>query len=52
MKPKNPRAEGLSAEIGSLATLSRELLQERWRELYCTETPRKIGYDLLIRAIA
>jgi hypothetical protein len=52
MKPKNPSAETLSAEIAGLTTLSREQLQARWCELYRTETPRKIGRDLLIRAIA
>ena len=52
MKPKNPSAETLSAEIASLAALSREQLQAKWRELYRTEPPRKIGRDLLIRAIA
>ncbi len=52
MKPKNPSAEDLSAEIAGLTSLSREQLQARWRELYRTETPRKIGRDLLIRAIA
>ncbi|MDO8432459.1 MAG: DUF2924 domain-containing protein [Candidatus Binatus sp.] len=52
MKPKNQSAEDLSAEIAGLTALSREQLQARWRELYRTETPRKIGLDLLIRAIA
>ena len=52
MKPKNPSAQDLSAEIAGLAALSRDLLQARWRELYRTETPRKISRDLLIRAIA
>ena len=52
MKPKSPSAETLSAEIAGLAALSREQLQAKWRELYRTETPRKIGRDLLIRAIA
>ena len=52
MKPKNQSAETLSAEIAGLVGLSREQLQARWRELYRTEPPRKIGRDLLIRAIA
>ena len=52
MKPKNQSAEDLSAEIAGLTALSRERLQAKWRELYHTETPRKIGRDLLIRAIA
>jgi len=52
MKSKNPSAEDLSAEIAGLTTLSREQLQARWRELYDSEAPRKIGRDLLIRAIA
>ncbi|MDO8433310.1 MAG: DUF2924 domain-containing protein [Candidatus Binatus sp.] len=42
----------MSAEIDHLAALSREHLLDRWRELYRTEPPRKIGRDLLIRAIA
>src|SRR5712671_1575735 len=52
MKPKNPRAEDLSAEIAGLAALSREHLRARWRELYRNEPPKKISRDLLIRAIA
>ncbi len=52
MKSKNPSAEDLSVEIAGLTTLSREQLQAKWRELYRTEMPRKIGRDRLIRAIA
>ena len=52
MKAKSPSAETLSAEIAGLTTRSREQLQAKWRELYRTETPSKIGRDLLIRAIA
>ena len=52
MKPKNPSAQDLSAEIAGLTALSRDLLQAWWRELYRTETPSKISRDLLIRAIA
>src|SRR6266851_6207258 len=52
MKPSKQSGETLAAQIAGLTALSRERLQAKWRELYRTETPRKIGRDLLIRAIA
>ena len=52
MKPPSLGTEGLSTEIASLAALSREHLQARWRELYRNAPPKRISRDLLIRAIA
>ena len=52
MKPPSLGTERLSTEIAGFAALSRAQLQARWRELYDSEAPRKIGRDLLVRAIA
>jgi hypothetical protein len=42
----------LAHEIASLRQATPADLKERWRALYCTEPPRRISRDLLVRAIA
>src|SRR5215472_7100157 len=41
----------LAHEIAALRQASADL-KERWRALYCTEPPRRISRDLLVRALA
>ena len=43
---------GLARELASLPTLDRPALAERWRELYRTEPPARIGSGFLTSAIA
>lgn len=45
-------AESLTRELARLPTLDRATLVERWRELYRTEPPARIGSGFLISAIA
>lgn len=42
----------LVRELASLSTLDRGALAERWRELYRTEPPARIGSGFLVSAIA
>ena len=42
----------LAHEIAALRRATPADLKERWRSLYCTEPPRRISRDLLIRALA
>ena len=42
----------LAHEIAALGQTSPADLKERWRALYCTEPPRRISRDLLVRALA
>ena len=42
----------LAHEIAALRQATPADLKERWRALYCTEPPRRISRDLLIRALA
>ena len=42
----------LFREIEELHEATSADLKERWRALYCTEPPRRISRDLLIRALA
>lgn len=45
-------AGGLARELAGLSTFDRGALAERWRELYRTEPPARIGSGFLISAIA
>ena len=45
-------AGGLAGELASLSTINRVDLAERWRELYRTELPARIGSGFIISAIA
>ena len=42
----------LAHEIAALRQATPAELKERWRSLYCTEPPRRISRDLLVRALA
>ena len=42
----------LAHEIAALRQATSADLKERWRALYCTEPPRRISRDLLVRALA
>src|SRR5271168_2803484 len=42
----------LAHEIAALRKATPAELKERWRALYCTEPPRRISRDLLVRALA
>ena len=42
----------LGHEIAALRQTPPADLKERWRALYCTEPPRRISRDLLVRAVA
>ena len=42
----------VAAELGVLAKLTMMELKERWRSLYKTQPPRRIGRGLLTRAVA
>jgi hypothetical protein len=42
----------LAHEIAALRQTTHADLKERWRALYCTEPPRRISRDLLVRALA
>jgi hypothetical protein len=42
----------LAHEIVALRQATPAELKERWRSLYCTEPPRRISRDLLVRALA
>ena len=42
----------LAHEIAALRQATSVDLKERWRSLYCTEPPRRISRDLLVRALA
>ena len=42
----------LMHEIAALRQATPADLKERWRSLYCTEPPRRISRDLLVRALA
>ncbi len=42
----------LAHEIAALRQATPADLKERWRALYCTEPPRRISRDLLVRALA
>src|SRR5713226_5707157 len=42
----------LAHEITALRQATPADLKERWRALYCTEPPRRISRDLLVRALA
>lgn len=42
----------LAHEIAALREATPAELKERWRALYCTEPPRRISRDLLVRALA
>jgi hypothetical protein len=42
----------LAHEIAALRQATLADLTERWRALYCTEPPRRISRDLLVRALA
>src|SRR5277367_6791274 len=42
----------LAHEIAALRKATPAELRERWRALYCTEPPRRISRDLLVRALA
>ena len=48
----SPNTSALVHEIAALGQASPADLKERWRVLYRTEPPRRIGRDLLIRALA
>jgi Protein of unknown function (DUF2924) len=45
-------AAAVAHEIEDLKQATRSDLKERWRALYQTEPPRRIGRDLLVRALA
>lgn len=45
-------AERLAKDLKSLPRLDLETLKERWRELYGTEPPPRLGRNLLTRAVA
>ena len=45
-------ARGLEAEIGGLHELDSATLRDRWQELYGSVAPKRMGRDLLTRAIA
>src|SRR5215472_3136187 len=45
-------AAALAHEIAALRQATPADLKERWRALYCTEPPRRISRDLLVRALA
>ena len=45
-------ASALAHEIAALRQATPADLKERWRALYCTEPPRRISRDLLVRALA
>jgi hypothetical protein len=45
-------AAAVAHEIEDLKQATRSDLKERWRALYQTEPPRRIGHDLLVRALA
>jgi len=42
----------LAHEIAALRQAPPADLKERWRALYCSEPPRRISRDLLVRAVA
>ena len=42
----------LAHEIAALRQATPADLKERWRALYCTQPPRRISRDLLVRALA
>jgi len=42
----------LAHEIAALRQATAADLKQRWRALYCTEPPRRISRDLLVRALA
>ena len=45
-------AHGLKANISGLCEIDSVTLRARWQKLYGSEAPKRIGRDLLIRAIA
>lgn len=49
--PRHPKGS-LAEELARLPSLDRSQLADKWRELYKTEPPRKIGSDFLRNAIA
>ena len=53
MKQKvSSTTSALAHEIAALRQATPADLKERWRALYCTEPPRRISRDLLVRALA
>src|SRR5271167_130814 len=45
-------SSALAHELAALRQATPADLKERWRALYCTEPPRRISRDLLVRALA
>ena len=50
--PRSGAAGGLANELAALPGLSRTSLKERWRDLYGTPPPAKLGRGLLLGGIA
>jgi Protein of unknown function (DUF2924) len=52
MKYQISTSSALVPEIAALRQTPPADLKERWRALYCSEPPRRISRDLLVRAVA
>jgi hypothetical protein len=54
MKRRGAALDGqrLVSDLASLPSLTRDALMGRWREVYGSEPPARLGRDLLMRAIA
>lgn len=52
MPSRKPTPEIVARDLEALHNLSRLELKERWRELYDSECPQRLGRGLLIRALA
>ena len=48
----HPASEALSAKLTALAALDAASLRAEWRRLYRSHPPKRVGRDLLARAIA
>jgi hypothetical protein len=54
MKPNSSRSETgeLAEELAGLRRLDHQSLKQRWRALYRSEAPARIGRALLLQAVA
>ncbi len=52
MPARKPAAETLAANLTALHDLSRTELKQRWKELYGSDCPPRLGRVFLVRALA
>jgi len=52
MPPRKPATENLAADLTALHDLSRTELKQRWKELYGSDCPARLGRVFLLRALA